>query len=118
MHSVVKIYLLIGLAFASLTAPARADYCHDWLATLSRAVDMSSDMNVGTASGLHVAMHTQAKAYEEIAMRAFSIWTVSKLVSVFRFALGSRRLSHERARSAFTVEACAYTNSSPEWTRL
>ncbi|MGY3577838.1 hypothetical protein ACVMB1_005042 [Bradyrhizobium sp. USDA 4504] len=68
-------------------------------------------MNVGTASGLRVAMHTQARDYEVICDEAASLWTISKLVSVFRFALGSRRLCHERARSAFTVEAFAYTNS-------
>ncbi|MGL3210745.1 hypothetical protein [Bradyrhizobium sp. BR 1433] len=66
MHSVARIFLWVGLAFSGLTEPARADYCHDWLATLSRTIDMNLDTNVGTGSGLHVAMHTQAKGYEVI----------------------------------------------------
>ncbi|MGY2848560.1 hypothetical protein ACVIWU_001562 [Bradyrhizobium sp. USDA 4509] len=49
-------------SMANVGANRRADYCHDWLATVSRAVET----NVGTASGLHVAMHTQAKGYEII----------------------------------------------------
>ena len=61
MSSTAKSSLLVATV-----APARAEYCRDWLASLVRTVDMKSDMNFGEAKGLNVRMNTQAKSYEAV----------------------------------------------------
>jgi len=67
MQSVWRLALVVVLGVYA-SAPARADYCDDWLATLVRTVDMNADRAVhpGGAKSLNVTMSTRGKNYEVV----------------------------------------------------